>query len=498
MALAWEEVLEVLETLVFSVPWYVTFVFVAILVVTFGLIVTEKINKTLVAIVGAAATLGAGKIFSFVYSWVPIVRQILTGVPHELLFSDHEVFAEMIEWETLFIIVSVTIIAVVAERSGLFEYISIRVVQFSGGNFQRLFLYLCLITFILTMILGNDPAFILMGALTIVVSRTMGKNPIPYVLGAVLISNTAGASTAVASFVNILVTAFYGYDPFFYLSYPSFVVLGLPFAFITTSVGIVFFLLFFRKDFQRPKDEKTLQETKEMLEQFDPSTVIKDRPLFRRTTYLLIITIAGFIIGGLIGIPFYLISLIAAGAFLLADIKEFKSNIVKVDWKLILFFIGIFIIIGGVDRTGILSRLGESIGYMTLGNSYGASGVLVMFSGMLSGLLDNVSVTATLLYIVPSISSTAFVSERLIIWSILYGANMGANLTPIGGIPNIIAFSLLEEENIAISWKGFLKIGVPITLITLISGILILGLFNNLFGWNFFEELLFKIMIPSG
>nr|MDO8077796.1 SLC13 family permease [Candidatus Freyarchaeota archaeon] len=480
------------------VPTYVTLVFVAILVITFGLLVTERFDKTLVAFLGAAATLGAGKIFSVVYSWVPAVNMLISGSPHELLFSDHEVFAEMIEWETIFIIVSVTIIAVIAERSGLFEYISIRVVQFSKGSFKRLFIYLCLITFFLCMVLGNDPAFILMGALSIVVTRTLKRDPVPYVLGAVIISNTAGASTAVSSFVNILVTSFYNYDPFYYLSYPSFLILGFPFALVTSLIGIAFVLWYFRKEFQPPKDKKTLQEIRTMLEQVDPSSVIEDRELFRKTIYLLILTIAGFVVGGLVGVPFYLIAMIAAGAFLVADIKELKSNVQKVDWTLIIFFIGIFIIIGGVNSTGILRSLGQGIGYLSIGNSYGASSILVMFSGLLSGILDNVSVTATLLYVVQSVSSASLVSQRLIIWSLIYGANMGANLTPLGGIPNIIAFSLLAEENISLSWKKFLKIGVPITLITLIIGILLLGLFNSTFGWSFFEEIILQNLTHQG
>jgi Na+/H+ antiporter NhaD/arsenite permease-like protein len=504
MAFSIVEILEVLEMLgVFSVPLHISLVFVAIMLATFGLIVTERVNKTLIVISGAAAIIAAGKIFSAVYWWMSIVNQIrtiLTGVPYEFLFSDKDIFSNMIEWNSLFIIVSVMIIAVVAERSGLFEYISIRVIQLSGGNFRRLFVYICSITFVLCMILNNDPAFILMGALIIVISRTMRKNAVPYMLGAVMVSNTASASTVVAGFVNIIVASFYNYDPFLYLSYPTYITLGLPLALITTFVVIVFLILYFRNDFQIPQDKKSSQKTKRMLEQLDPSSVIEDRKLFRKTTYLLIATIAGFVIGGLVGVPLYLIALVAAAAFLASDIKELKNNILKVDWELILFLIGIFIIIGGVNSTGVLSSFGEAIGYLAPGNILNMSTVLMMFSGLLSGILPNISVAALLLYIVPSMSSTALVSQRLIIWSIIYGVSLGANLTPIGGVPNIIAFSLLKEEKTAISWKSFIKIGLPITLITLVIGILMLVLFNSILGWSYFGELIFNIfksVIPT-
>ncbi|MGQ9720555.1 MAG: SLC13 family permease [Candidatus Jordarchaeum sp.] len=274
--------------------------------------------------------------------------------------------------------------------------------------------------------------------------------------------------------------------------------LGLPFALITTFIAIAFFLVYFRGDFGKPKDRKILLEMKARLEQFDPASVIQNRELFRKTKYLLVATIGGFVVGGVVGVPFYLIALIAAGAFLVADIKEFKSNVMKVDWKLILFFVGIFIIIGGVSSTGVLRSLGETLGYLTQGNSFNTLSVLMMFSGILGGLLDNISVTTTLLYVVPFLSNTALVSERLIIWSLIYGANMGANLTPIGGIPNIIAYSMLEDENIAFGWKKFLKISVPITLITLVSGILMLELFNLALGWSYFEEMILGMLIPWG
>ncbi|MFB0562117.1 MAG: SLC13 family permease [Candidatus Lokiarchaeia archaeon] len=459
-------------------------VFTIIIVVTFGLIATERLHKTVAALGGGVATLIAGGYFEAAYSWVPSFKWFVSGgfVTSGLLFSFDDVYKEFISWSTILIIISIVIITTVAGRSGLFEYLIVKVIKFSGGDIRRLFLYIWILSFILTMVLGNNPTFIIVSVLVLLLTRILDLNPIPYILGTVFVVNAASSSTVIGSFVNILISGYYNLDPTRWLSYPTFLILGLPFAIVCTAIALFFIFRYYKDAFEIPKEKEEYLETRARLLSFDERTLVRDPKIFRRLSILLIATIAGFVVAGFVGIPFYVIALIFAFAFLFVSGEDPEKTLREVDWSLIFFFIGIFIIVGGVDRTKILEILGSSLGNLTVANVPGATSLVSVFCGVLSGILDNISVTTALLFVTPSLAASALISENLIIWSLIYGANIGASLTPIGGIPNLIAITGLEKEGFHISWAQFLKIGVPITLVSLAAGIPLLIGFSTLLG----------------
>ena len=481
-------------------PLSAKIVFSAIIIVTFGLIATERLHKTVAALGGAVATLIAGGYFAYAYSWFPfftyfnalpnIIEAIGRGITpivewQPMLFSFTDVYKEFIDWSTLLIIISVVIITTVASRSGLFEYLIIKVVKFSGGDIKRLFIYIWILTFLLTMFLNCDPCFIIVSVLVFQIAKILDLNPKPYILGTIFVVNAASSSTIIGSFVNILVSGHYNLDPARYLSYPSFIVLGLPFAVIGTVVALFFVFRHYKDAFQIPKEKEEYLRMREMLLSFDERSVMKDPKMFRRLSILLAATIAGFIIAGLINVPFYVVSLVFAFAFLFVSGEDTEKTLREVDWSLVFFFIGIFIIVGGVDKTKILEIMGNSLGTLIFANTPATVILVSTFCGGLSGVLDNISVTTALLYVTPSLSASALINQNLVIWSLIYGADIGASLTPIGGLPNLIGVSALEKEGHHVSWKEFMKIGVSITAVTLIAGILLLLGFSRILGWGF-------------
>jgi Na+/H+ antiporter NhaD/arsenite permease-like protein len=217
---------------------------------------------------------------------------------------------------------------------------------------------------------------------------------------------------------------------------------------------------------------------------FDEGTIIRDSRFFRLVALLLVGTIVAFIVGGVIGIPIYMIALTSAVIFFIVGGAEPKHIVEQLDWNLILFFIGIFIIVGGVDSAGILESLGNQIGNIAVGNPTTMNSLIQGFNAVFSGLVDEVSVVAVMVYTIPYISTTSLISPSLIIWAVLYGANVGTSLTPIGGVPNMIALSELEKENIHVSWWDFMKTGIPITVLRLAVGIPLLMLFSSFLGWG--------------
>ncbi|MHA1207725.1 MAG: SLC13 family permease, partial [Candidatus Freyarchaeota archaeon] len=177
-------------------PLSAQIVFTIIIVVTFALIATERLHKTVAALGGAVATLIAGGYFSVVYSWTPYFTAWVTNglVWQEMLFSFDDVWKEFISWTTILIIISIVIITTVASRSGLFEYIIVKVIKLSGGDIKRLFLYIWALSFVLTMVLGNNPTFIIVSVLVLLLTRILDLNPVPFILGTVFVVNAASSS----------------------------------------------------------------------------------------------------------------------------------------------------------------------------------------------------------------------------------------------------------------------------------------------------------------
>ncbi len=281
-------------------------VFTIIIVVTFGLIATERLHKTVAALGGAMATLIAGGYFATAYSWVPYFKLYVSGgfVTSGLLFSFDDVYKEFISWSTILIIISIVIITTVAGRSGLFEYLIVKVIKFSGGDIRRLFLYIWILSFVLTMVLGNNPTFIIVSVLVLLLTRILDLNPIPYILGTVFVVNAASSSTVIGSFVNILISGYYNLDPTRWLSYPTFLILGLPFAVVCTAIALFFIFRYYKDAFEIPKEKEEYLETRARLLSFDERILVRDPKIFRRLSFLLIATIAGFVVAGFVGIPF--------------------------------------------------------------------------------------------------------------------------------------------------------------------------------------------------
>nr|MDO8080392.1 SLC13 family permease [Candidatus Freyarchaeota archaeon] len=472
-------------------------VFIAITIVTFVLIATKRLHRTVAALGGAVATLVAGGYFSYAYSWVPyftyfssLFYQMQIGLPfpiavwQPLLFSYTDVYKEFIDWSTLLIIISVVIITSVASRSGLFEYIIIKVVKFSGGNIKRLFILIWILAFILTMLLNSDPTIIMITALILLIAKVLDLNPVPYLLGTVFVINSASTSSIMASFVNILVSNHYSLDPARWLSYPTFIVLGLPFSLLCTGIALFFIFRHYKDAFQIPKEKTEYLEMRAGLLSFDEKILIRNPKIFRRLAVLLAATVAGFVIAGFVGVPFYVVALISAFAFVFVSGADPEKTLREVDWSLVFFFIGIFIIVGGLDSTKILEVMGSGLGNLTFANTPATAILVTSFCGGLSGVLDNISVATALLYVTPSLSASALINQNLVIWALIYGANVGESLTPIGGVPSLVAITSLEKEKFQLSWREFMRLGVPIALTSLFVGMLLLIGISHLLGWG--------------
>ena len=210
---------------------------------------------------------------------------------------------------------------------------------------------------------------------------------------------------------------------------------------------------------------------------------MKNRGAFYRSAILLIGTIVTFAVASFLNVPFFLVALTSAILFIFFADQRIEVLLHKVDWEMVIFFIAIFILVGGAHKVGILDIFAESIGGLSGGNKYALWVILIWMTGILSGFMDNVSVTAVLIFVIPTIAATGGFNETAIIWATILGANLGASLTPIGGVSNIIGIGLLEKEGTHISWLDFIKLGSIITFLDLAVATGYLVLLATIFGW---------------
>ncbi len=416
-----------------------------------------------------------GWIRSFIFVKVTFLT---TGIE---IFSDAAIFSELIDWQTITIVVSILIVVEVARESGLFDWITIKIVKLTKGEPIRIFLYMKLLTFALSA-LTSSPAFVIVGALTLVVTKNLDLDPLPFLVSEIMIANTAGVCTVISSFINILIASNYNLDPVHFLSYGGFAALAVPIGGLLVVINLLVFKLIYGKKLQEA-GENLSPDLKRTLIGLDEWLVVKNRSAFYRSAVLLISTIVTFAVASLINVPFFLVALTSSILFIFFSDNRIEVLLHKVDWEMLIFFVAIFILFGGAHNVGILDIFAENIGGLSGGNKYLLWVILVWMTGILSGFMDNVSITAVLVLVIPTIAATGGFNETSIIWATVLGANLGASLTPIGGVSNIIGIGLLEKEGKSMSWLDFIKLGSIITFIDLAAATGYLVLRASIFGW---------------
>jgi Na+/H+ antiporter NhaD/arsenite permease-like protein len=445
-------------------------VFLSITLVTYALIATEKMHRTLAALGGAISTLIALR---------------ATG-----LMDVQDALNQFVDWPVIIIIITVAIISEIAKDSGIFDFITIKIIKKSGGEPKRLLLFFALLMLLLSALLGDVPAFMILCTLTVMVTKGLDLNPVPYIMTEIIVANATATCTVVGSFVNLLVAGKYQMAPAYFLSYTGFLVIGMPFALMAVFITYLYLKRFYRKDLSREGMTKTdLERLRKSIMALNENEFIQDRKLFRNSTFILVGTLALFAVSSFIGIPFYLVGLMGAFAFIFMSGIDPIDAFHKVDWSLIFFIMGLFIVVGGLNETGLLAAAGSAIGIVSGGSLPVLIIVMTLFAGTVSGFLDDISVTTALLFtigpIVTAISGLAghAVSPAPVIWSIMISANLGGNISPIGGVANIMGITALQKTGAKQGWKSFFKVGVPLTFIFLGLAIVYMIFISAIMGW---------------
>lgn len=411
-----------------------------LLILAYIFIATEKIPKVTIALLGAGITIFLGLVSQ---------TRVLDGVLNPTYFVQY------IDFNVIFLLVSMMIIVNITTRSGVFSYLANELLKMTKGHPVLILIALGIFTAVVSAFLDNVTTVILIMPITFAIARKLEIDPIPYLLTEVFASNIGGTATLIGDPPNIIIGSAAGFSFMDFVNNLTLVVAVILIAVLAVMV------LFFRK-----KLATTPEKMKEAAN-IDNTHTITDVPLMVRSMIVLALVILGFVTHDITHIETCVAAMLGASFLLLF---EKPTDILRdVEWNTIFFFIGLFIIIGGVEASGGIKLMAEWILRVTQGSQEAASMLILWASGIISGIIDNIPYTATMSPMLVEIQKTMGADYTTPLWWCLsLGACLGGNMTMIGAAANVIVSESAAKEGHPMFFLRFMKYGVIVVAISLI------------------------------
>ncbi|MBQ3102486.1 ArsB/NhaD family transporter [bacterium] len=411
-----------------------------ILLIAYIFIALEKIPKVTVALIGAGLTLLLGLV-----SQNKVVNDTLN--PHY--------FANFVDFNVIFLLVSMMILVLITTKSGVFTWLANELLKLTKGSPTKILFALGLFTAVVSAFLDNVTTVILVMPITFAIAKQLNINPVPILITEIMASNIGGTSTLIGDPPNIIIGSAAGF------SFMDFVVELAPVVAIILFVVLGFFALVFRKDLV------ATEENMKKVASIDNSKTITDKKHMIRSMSVLGLVIAGFMLHDIIHIDTYVIAMV--GACILMLFEKPTELLEKIEWNTIFFFIGLFIIIGGLEASGGIKLMADWLLKVTSGSQEATSMVILWGSGIISGIIDNIPYTATMSPMLVEVQKTMGAEYTYPLWwALSLGACLGGNMTIIGAAANVIVSENAAKEGYPIGFMQFMKYGVPVVLISLI------------------------------
>ena len=419
-----------------------------LLILAYIFIATEKIPKVTIALLGAGITIFLGLVSQ---------TRVLDGVLNPTYFVQY------IDFNVIFLLVSMMIIVNITTRSGVFSYLANELLKMTKGHPVLILIALGIFTAVVSAFLDNVTTVILIMPITFAIARKLEIDPIPYLLTEVFASNIGGTATLIGDPPNIIIGSAAGFSFMDFVNNLTLVVAVILIAVLAVMV------LFFRK-----KLATTAEKMKEAAN-IDNTHTITDVPLMVRSMIVLALVILGFVTHDITHIETCVAAMLGASFLLLF---EKPTDILRdVEWNTIFFFIGLFIIIAGVEASGGIKLMAEWILRVTQGSQEAASMLILWASGIISGIIDNIPYTATMSPMLVEIQKTMGADYTTPLWWCLsLGACLGGNMTMIGAAANVIVSESAAKEGHPMFFLRFMKYGVIVVAISLIISSLYINL----------------------
>jgi Na+/H+ antiporter NhaD/arsenite permease-like protein len=404
-----------------SVTLIFSFLFMLILII----LITGRYHRSVAALLGAFLT-------------------ILFGLEYGL-FTGQNILDQVIgfiDLNTVLLVIGIMILAEAVARSGFFEFIGLSITRTVGGGFRRVSIAFIVLTILFSAVISNITTMIIMGALTISLAKKFKADPTKTILYETMMSNVGGLMLMISSIPNLIVAAQ------LQIGFIEFLTVGAPLTLILSAASMFFILRGRRKESSVEQDARV---------EVDPWSVVENKSLFYRAAMVFAFVIVLFILEEFIKIPLGLIAIGGAIAMLVLGGQEPESIFSGVDWGTIFFLTSFYVIVGGLTESGVLAAFANDIVQILSFNPSTASMFNIWISGLSSSIIDNIPMTLTLIPVMQHISAVTGFSLKILAWGIVFGANLGGNLTPIGSASNIIALGILKKEGKTVSWREWLS-----------------------------------------
>jgi anion transporter len=418
---------------------------IAVFVVAYVLIASDRVNKTLVALIGAGAVV------------------VLGVVESADAFYSHETG---IDWDVIFLLLGMMIIVGVLRQTGIFEYIAIWSVKRAKGSPLRIMILLVLITALASALLDNVTTVLLIAPVTLLVCDRLSINPVPFLMAEVFASNIGGAATLVGDPPNIIIASRAG------LTFNDFLVHMTPIVLIVIAVFIAMLPWLFRGSFRvdsdRVADIMSLEERE----------AIRDPGLLIKCGVVLVLVFAAFIAHPVLHIEPSVVALVGAGALILISRMDRSDYLASVEWETLLFFAGLFVMVGALVKTGVVGEIAQSAIEITGGDALSTTMLILGVSVPVSGIIDNIPYVATMTPIVSELAANLpdSTDSNVLWWALALGADFGGNLTAVGASANVVMLGIAKRSGNPISFWEFTRKGFAVTAVSAVLSALYLWL----------------------
>lgn len=412
----------------------------SLLILAYIFIALEKIPKVTIALLGGALTIVLGLVSQ--------TKTLGDGInPHY--------FINFIDFNVIFLLVSMMVIVSITTRSGVFNWIANELLKFTKGHPVKVLCALGLFTAVTSAFLDNVTTVILIMPITFAIAKKLDIDPIPFLLTEIFSSNIGGTATLIGDPPNIIIGSAGG------LSFIDFIKELTPVILVIMCVILTVLAFIFRKKLHASQDKM------DEVAKIDNSHTITDKALMIRSTLILALVILGFMLHDVTHIETCVVAML--GASILLIFEKPNEILQDVEWNTIFFFIGLFIIIGGLEASGGIKLMAEWILRVTQGSQAATSMIILWASGVISGIIDNIPYTATMAPMLVEIEKTMGATYAYPLWwALSLGACLGGNMTIIGAAANVIVSENAAKSGHPISFMRFLKYGVGVVAISLL------------------------------
>ncbi|HJO94972.1 MAG TPA: ArsB/NhaD family transporter [Victivallales bacterium] len=443
--------------------WFATIVFI----VSFVAVATEKIHKTTAVLIGSAIMLLfilPGPVSHMVANSSSMASEIVS--PHlgsgSVGVASLDTYANYVNFDVIFTLAGMMILVNILSGTGIFQYIAIKSAKFAKGNPTRTMILLVVSTAVLSAFLDNVTTVLLIAPITFIVASELDVPVLPFLMAETLASNIGGAATLIGDPPNLLIGSAAG------LNFMAFIYNLAPFI-----VVLMIIYCFFLRRYYKTRMKVTVEKRAKIME-LDELSAITDFSNLKRAGFVVVVTLIGFLIHGAVGLQPSVIAMSGADLALGVCKVNVDKMLEKIEWSTLFFFIGLFILVEGAEYVGLISRIGHLLDLTSGWNPLCIILVLMWFCGIIVAFMNNVSFTAVAISVVGGFLTTSPLFsgnpqlQRLLWWGLALAVCLGGNFTIIGAAANLVTAGVAEQAGNKISFKEFMKYGIPVSFASLV------------------------------